>query len=507
MTRDCDNLQKWMERRLSQKIELGDNNSYAIKGVGKASIEMESSENVHLSNILYVPSLKKNLVSISRLEDKGDRVAFVDGKVLVWPKGSTTDSTTVIGVREGRLYRLLKQPAQALVHNDINPSELWHKRYACLHYRVLPALNQMVSGVPELQMEHEEVYKGCALGKNVKKPFPSNESRSKEILDLVHSDVSGPIPVKSFISSWYYMTAIYIQNRSPRRILEDKTREEAFTRLKPRVRHLGIFGCPVYIHVPKDKRKKLEPSGKKGIFVGYSESSKAYRIYVLGQQQEEGSGPSNSLVRPVDHEDEPEGPSNPLDLIVTPEIRKRPAWLRSTLQEAKGHAIPRSTFKESKRPKRDSGYAALITNLIEFEPSTFEAASQQVWKDAMLEEYQSIMKNDVSKIVSRPEGKLVVTSKWVYTIKHAMDGSNDKYKARFVARGFSEKEGEDYDESFSPISKYTTIRSIVSIASSMGWNLHEIDVKTAFLNGVIEEEVYREQPQGSEVHGRESHVC
>jgi transposase InsO family protein len=79
------------------------------------------------------------------------------------------------------------------------------------------------------------------------------------------------------------MTFVYVQNRSPRRILKKMTPEEAFSGKKPSVEHLRIFGCPVYIHVPKDKRKKLEPSGKKGIFVGYSETSKAYRIYVPGQ--------------------------------------------------------------------------------------------------------------------------------------------------------------------------------------------------------------------------------
>jgi hypothetical protein len=79
------------------------------------------------------------------------------------------------------------------------------------------------------------------------------------------------------------MTTVYVQNISPHRILKNMTLEEAFSRKKPSVEHLRIFGCTVYIHVPKDKRKKLEPLGKRGIFVGYSESSKAYRIYILGQ--------------------------------------------------------------------------------------------------------------------------------------------------------------------------------------------------------------------------------
>jgi hypothetical protein len=105
----------------------------------------------------------------------------------------------------------------------------------------------------------------------------------------------------------------------------------------------------------------------------------------------------------------------------------------------------------------------------------------------MMEEYQSIMKNDLWEIIPRPKGNFVVTSKWVYKIKHAVDGSIDKYKERFVARGFSQHEGENYDETIAPVVRYTSIRAIISLATSMGWSLHHMDVKTVFLGGVIEE--------------------
>jgi transposase InsO family protein len=229
----------------------------------------------------------------------------------------------------------------------------------------------MVEGVPKLQSIHEGICRGFALGKNVKKPFSSSDNRSKEILDLIHSDVCGPMPVKSIGGSLYYvtsiddysrktwlyllkkkdevfskfqefkaeienlaskkiktlrannggeytskefvafcksarirkeitiphnpqqngvaerknrsveetvkaimndqglsmylwgeatMTTIYVQNRSAHCILKDMTREESFSGKKPNVEHLRIFGCPVYIHIRKDKRKKLEPS-------------------------------------------------------------------------------------------------------------------------------------------------------------------------------------------------------------------------------------------------------
>ena len=110
----------------------------------------------------------------------------------------------------------------------------------------------------------------------------------------------------------------------------------------------------------------------------------------------------------------------------------------------------------------------------------------------MIKEYQSVMKNYVWDDVPRPEGKSVVTSKWIYKIKHAVDGSIEKYKARFMARGFSQKEGIDYEETFAPVDRYTSIRSVLSLATVMKWKIHQMDVKTIFLNGVVEEEVYVE---------------
>jgi hypothetical protein len=117
------------------------------------------------------------------------------------------------------------------------------------------------------------------------------------------------------------------------------------------------------------------------------------------------------------------------------------------------------------------------------------------------------MKNDVWDIVSRSKGKFVVTSKWIYKIKHATDGSVEKYKARFVARGFSQVEGIDYEETFASVARYTSICTIIALAASMHWKLHQMDVKTTFLNGEIEEEVYIEQLDGFMIHEKESHVC
>jgi hypothetical protein len=125
-----------------------------------------------------------------------------------------------------------------------------------------------------------------------------------------------------------------------------------------------------------------------------------------------------------------------------------------------------------------------MTHIIDSEPTCHgEASGEKVWKYAMTEEYQSILKNDVWDVVPIPKGKSIVTSKWIYKIKHVVDESIEKYKARFVARGLSQIEGVNYDDTFAPVARYTSIRSIISLSSSMGWKLHQMDVKMAFLNG------------------------
>jgi hypothetical protein len=404
----------------------------------------------------------------------------------------------------------------------------------------------MVEGIPELKSTHEGICKGCALGKNIKKPFPSNNNRYKEILDLIHSYVCGPVLVKYlggysyyiiFIDdysrkTWLYilktkdevfnkfqqfkeeienitnkkikmlridnggeytskefvafckstgirreltiphnpqqngvterknrsieetvrallndqglsmflwgeaiMTTMYVPNISPHRILKDMTPEEAFLGKKSNVENLRIFGCPVYSHIPKNKRNKQESPGKKGIFVGYNDSSKSYRIYILEQhkievnidvtfnekmtfkksieeniEEEEIEELNEESTENINDEKElPEHPMEPrenIDSDIVPKTKKIPACLEATLQYIERLKVLEGTFRKSKRPKGFSSYAAYMTKLLDEEPTTFEEAVQkEQWKKDMTEEHQSIMKNEVWEIVPRPKEK------------------------------------------------------------------------------------------------------
>jgi hypothetical protein len=150
---------------------------------------------------------------------------------------------------------------------------------------------------------------------------------------------------------------------------------------------------------------------------------------------------------------------------------------------------------------------ALLCDIIDVEPTYYEeVAEKKVWKDVVIDEYQSIIKNGVWDVVSRPKEKSVVSSKWIYKMKHSTYDSIKKYKERFMDREFSHKEGIYYVETFAPVARYTSIRTTLAITAIMKWKIHQMDVKTTFLNGVVEEEVYMEQPQGFETHDRKTHV-
>ena len=136
------------------------------------------------------------------------RVAFIDGQVIMWPRGKTIDDAVVIGEQEGGLYKLKGHPEQPLVHDIVEPNELWHRMLAHVHYRALPLARKAVEGLPEMQAKHDGVCRGCVKGKNTKNTFPSSERKAKGILEIIHSDVCGPISSNSLSGYTYYVSFI-----------------------------------------------------------------------------------------------------------------------------------------------------------------------------------------------------------------------------------------------------------------------------------------------------------
>ena len=128
-------------------------------------------------------------------------------------------------------------------------------------------------------------------------------------------------------------------------------------------------------------------------------------------------------------------------------------------------------------------------------------------KEAMKSEYSSLIKNDTWELVPPPEGKNIVGSRWVLKVKRNEDGSIDRFKARLVAQGYSQVKGVDYEEVFSPVARYTSVRSLLALAIAQDLEIHQMDVKTAFLNGSLDCEIHMSQPEGFVDPDRPNHVC
>ena len=170
-------------------------------------------------------------------------------------------------------------------------------------------------------------------------------------------------------------------------------------------------------------------------------------------------------------------------------------------------------LRRRKRPKNITNFGPgfITAFLIEDDPKTYQEAMKSIdatfWKDAVHNELESIMANHTWELVELPRGWKTIGCKWVFKKKLKADGSRDKFKARLVAKRYTQKEGIDYFDTYSPVTRLTIIRILIAMASIHKLIVHQMNVKTAFLNGDLDEEIYLDQPEGFVVQGQESKVC
>jgi hypothetical protein len=142
------------------------------------------------------------------------------------------------------------------------------------------------------------------------------------------------------------------------------------------------------------------------------------------------------------------------------------------------------------------------------EPNNFEEANKdEFWNKAMDEELDQIEKNDTWELVPRPKNKNVIGTKWVFINKLNEDGQVTRNKARLVCKGYAQVEGINFEETFSPVSRMEAIRLLLAYACSKNIKVYHMDVKSSFLNGELEEEVYIEQPEGFQLSENADYVC
>ncbi|KAL4292152.1 hypothetical protein GQ457_14G024210 [Hibiscus cannabinus] len=317
----------------------------------------------------------------------------------------------------------------------------------------------------------------------------------------------------------------YLINRSPRASLGGKVAEEVWSGNVVDFSNLRIFGCPTYVHVPSDERSKLDAKSKKCIFLGYKKGVKGYKFWdpvakkmvisrdAIFDEQSMLQQKQDKML--VDFEQCPGIPEK--DVTVETGENSNSTYGGSNTVDLQNYSLARDRERRInvKAPSRFGfeDMASFALHISSDDPVTFQGAitSQEKgkWMAAMVEEMESLRKNQTWELVRLPEGKKAIGCKWVYKRKPAVSEKKkgEKFKARLVAKGFSQQKGVDYDEIFSPVVRHTSIRAVLALVASSDLHLEQMDVKTAFLHGDLEEQIYMQQPEGFTQSGDEHLVC
>jgi len=395
------------------------------------------------------------------------------------------------------------------------------------------------------------------------------------------------------------ISACYLINRIPTRVLSDQSPFEVLNKTKPRLDHLRVFGCLSFVLIPGEMRNKLEAKSTRAMFIGYSTTQKGYKCFDpqrrrvivsrdvkfmesrgyydekrwdelkdlsqstdkatslrlileglginISQDQkkqddkkheaEEASGQSN-----LDHEggNETEDHSEGEEASETPNqgqtegnesgeeiVNQSPSQEEEEREVQAEEVVP---LRRSTRIRKDPSnwvntrvyfnaqavehpsqavctfaefpeeHCTFMVSLDEsFVPRTYEEAMEHdLWKESVGDEADAMIRNDTWYESELPKGKKAVSSRWIFTIKYLANGKVDRRKTRLVARGFTQTYGEDYIDTFAPVAKLHTIRIVLSLAVNLKWELWQMDVKNAFLQGELEDEVYMYPPPGLE---------
>ncbi|KAJ9543906.1 hypothetical protein OSB04_023613 [Centaurea solstitialis] len=341
-----------------------------------------------------------------------------------------------------------------------------------------------------------------------------SERRNRTLLDMVRTMMChSSLPV----SFWGHAleTAAHILNRAPTKSVE-KTPYELWKGKKPNISFLKIWGCEVYVKRPTSE--KLKPKSDKCFFVGYPKTTVGYyfynpeenKVFVArnGKFLEEKFLSLKNTRKDVDLQIVDEENTTP---VVEPEIQHNNVEPQSEpVEEVQTQDLRRSS-RVRQEPDRYLGFLVSQDSGNLNEPTSYgEAVSgseSEQWQEAMKAEMQSMYDNQVWELTDLPQHSKAVGRKWVFKKKTDMDGNVHTFKARLVAKGFTQTHGIDYDETFSPVAMLKSIRILMAISAYFNYEIWQMDVKTAFLNGKLTEDVYMEQPEGFKDPKNPNKVC
>ncbi|KAL0423820.1 UNVERIFIED_CONTAM: Retrovirus-related Pol polyprotein from transposon TNT 1-94 [Sesamum radiatum] len=334
-----------LDESFKTNVKLGDNHIVKVEGKGSVAINTRKGRRI-INDFMYIPNLRTNLFSVGQMMEKGYTLHFGGDSCTIYDNKDKTLKIAEVRMKEHRCFPIhLQYMGRTAMKAQEDQSWLWHRRLGHFNFQGLKILHQkkMMTDLPQIQAV-EGACEACLQGKQHKKPFPSGTSwRAKAVLELIHTDVCGPMRTPSheqnryfilFIDDYSRMTWVYFMREKsevfkvfkkfknlvekqsgrsikvlrsdrgkeynnsefdkfceeegiehqllcPTKAVQNMTPIEAWSGKKPSAKHLRVFGSICYVHIPTEKRHKLEEKTEKGIFLGYSTQSKGYRIYNL----------------------------------------------------------------------------------------------------------------------------------------------------------------------------------------------------------------------------------
>nr|GEY66207.1 hypothetical protein [Tanacetum cinerariifolium] len=376
----------------------------------------------------------------------------------------------------------------------------------------------------------------CHKAKQTRDSFPLSENKSTVFGQLMHPDVWGPYKVISTEGFRYFLTISDDYSRLHSSVLNGKSPFSLVYNKEPNLSHLRSFGYLCYVALIKGS-DKFSKKSEKCVLIGPNDDEE-------GSSCRDGSihklGPSHSLDQPKVDEQIPTSCSGsdlqgsgsdglvtatPIDENTSFEgnvgFNDQVPVFQNIFQNQTEEVNLRKSSRTTKLPAKfnkyvldnkvkyglnryanhthlDSQSRSFISNINKtLEPFLFEEASKDPnWISAMNDEMNALYENDTWYLVDLPFGRKPIGSKWVFKIKYKSDGEVDRFKARVVAKGFGQKEGLDYEETFNHVVKMGTVRCLLSLAVQNEWDIYQTDINNAFLYGDLIEEVYMLLPLG-----------
>uniref|UniRef100_A0A2N9G6D1 Integrase catalytic domain-containing protein n=1 Tax=Fagus sylvatica TaxID=28930 RepID=A0A2N9G6D1_FAGSY len=445
------------------------------------------------------------------------------------------------------------------IKHSSNSFHTWHCR---LGHPSSSRMNFLSTVMPDISHSCKDTHvcTVCPLAKQKRLPFPNNNHVSSIAFDILHVDIWGPYHMPTVEGYKYFLTLVddctrttwvyLMKSKSETRPLLISFITMIQTQFGSHVKHVrsdndqefsmpdfyatqGIIHQHSYVETPQQNsvverkhqhilnvaRTKFDPRAKPCVFLGYPSGVKDFSPFdnnLPTSQPNFSDIPLDSTIScPMNQglsSEEPCLVSTPI--LTSPSVESPtiphldvPPCSDSSSTASTGTLYPLSSSLSYDHLSPSHRTFALSVTAIS-EPTSFTQANQHShWRQAMTDELKALEANNTWSLTHLPPGKHPIGCKWVYKVKLKADGSLERYKARLVAKGYTQQEGLDYSETFSPVAKFSTVRTLLAIASAQHWSLTQLDVNNAFLHGDLNEEVYMVLPPGFPSKGETNLVC